>query len=133
MKKLTSWVMPAMAIVLPLLSRAAAPTVTNPTTVGQVQGGNIPTIATTSTGVLGIVCVVINWIFYVLIILAVLFVVLAAIKYVTAGGDAEKVETANHQIIYAGVAIVIGLLARGFPYIIGSIFGADTAAGFQGC
>ncbi|MBI2622953.1 MAG: hypothetical protein HYW65_00035 [Candidatus Liptonbacteria bacterium] len=128
MKKLTNWLMPAVSIVLPLLAQAAAlPGQVNPTNPGAVTPSIAPTIASTGTGVFNIVCIVITWIFYVLIILAVVFVIMAAIKYVTASGDPEKIEKANHQIIYAAVAVVVGLLARGFPAIIGSIFGADTA------
>lgn len=67
-----------------------------------------------------------------LIILAVVFVIMAAFKYVTASGDAEKVKTANRQILYAVVAIVVGLFAAVLPTIVSSVVGGtieDCQAG----
>ena len=63
-----------------------------------------------------------------LIILAVVFVIMAAFKYVTASGDAEKVKTANKQILYAVIAIVVGLLAAVVPKIVAGVIGTDLTA-----
>lgn len=65
----------------------------------------------------------------VLIAVAVLFVVLAAFKYLTASGDAEKVGEANKQILYAVVAVAVGLLATAVPTVVGSILGGVEDCG----
>lgn len=48
----------------------------------------------------------------VLIVLAAAFIIWAAFNYLTAGGNPEKVEAATKMIVYAAVAIGIGLLAK---------------------
>ena len=67
-------------------------------------------------------CPIINVMFYVLISIAVIMVFWGAYIYLTAGDDTEKVHKATKTLTYAAVAIVVALLARGFPSIIGSIF-----------
>jgi formate-dependent nitrite reductase membrane component NrfD len=64
-----------------------------------------------------------------LIVLAIVFVLVAAFKYLTAAGDPEKVKSASHTLIYAAVAVVIAILAKGVPLIIGSLFNVT----FTGC
>lgn len=49
---------------------------------------------------------------YGLLVLAGVFIVYAAYLYLTAAGDAEKVKHASNVIIYAAVAIGVGLLSR---------------------
>ena len=78
-------------------------------------------------GASGILCVIINWIFYLLIVLTIIFVLFAAFKYLTAGGDAEKVKAAGSILLYAVVAIVIALLAKGIPLIVSSFIGGGLS------
>ncbi len=68
------------------------------------------------------VCLIASWLFTFLIVLTVLFVVVAAFVYLTAGGDPEKVRSATNWLIYAAVAIVVALLARSIPLIVGTLF-----------
>ena len=80
-------------------------------------------------GVLNLVCVVFDWAFYFLIALAVIFIIVAAFKYLTAGGDAEKVKGAGNTLLYAAVAVGVGLLARAIPLIVASFLGASGNIG----
>ncbi len=89
-----------------------------------------PTILVSLTGVGGLLCTVIDWMFYFLLILAVIFVMVAAFGYLTAAGDPDKVKTASNRIIYAAVAIAVAILAKGVPFIVGSVLGFTA---FQGC
>jgi len=79
-------------------------------------------------GIIGIMCTVFNWMFYFLIILTVIFILFAAFKYLTAGGDPEKVKGANYMLIYAAVAVVVALIAKGFPLIVGTLVGTTGLA-----
>lgn len=88
-----------------------------------------PATVTSLTGVIALVCTAVNWLFTFLIVVAVVFVLLAAFKYLTAAGDPEKVKGASHSLIYAAVAVAVGILAKGVPLIIGSFFGTT----FTGC
>jgi hypothetical protein len=72
-----------------------------------------------------------NWMFDILLTLSVIMVMWAAYVYLTAGDDTEKVHKATKTLTYAAVAILVALLAKGFPNIIASIFNQD--AGSLGC
>ncbi|MCR4328033.1 MAG: hypothetical protein NUV53_00765 [Patescibacteria group bacterium] len=72
-----------------------------------------------------ILCPIIDYAFVIIMILSVLMVLYAAFLYVTAGSEDEKFSKAHKVLIYAAVGIVVALLARGFPYVIASLFGAD--------
>lgn len=54
-------------------------------------------------------------------ILAVLFIFYAGYKYLTSAGDPKAVETANKQLLYAAVAIAVGLMAYGMPRLVDSV------------
>lgn len=66
-------------------------------------------------------------------IAAVGFVFYAAYLYLTAGGDTERVKRAQKQLMYAVIAIVIGLMAQGLPALIKAFLslggGASAAPG----
>jgi len=114
---------PLLVFALPLMAAAQfqGPGVTEPTSP--------VTSVTQLTGSGGLFCTIINWIFYLLIILTIIFVLVAAFKYLTAAGDPEKVKSAGATLLYAVVAIVIALVAKGIPMIVASFFntGAITA------
>lgn len=46
------------------------------------------------------------------------FVFYAAYLYLTAAGNEERVKKAKNQLLYAVIAMVIGLMAEGAPYLI---------------
>jgi hypothetical protein len=108
-------VLPAMAFAQTLPS-PTAPTQTN------VPQGNI----TSMQSILQLFCTVFAWAFWFLIVLAVIFIIVAAFKYLTAAGDPEKVKSAGTMLIYTAVAIVVALLARAIPLVIGSFLGAGN-------
>ena len=78
------------------------------------------------------ICDLAFWLFWILIILTVVFVLIAAYLYLTSGGDAEKVKKATKLLTFAAVAVVVALIARGFPFIISSIFLTRLSRG-AGC
>lgn len=61
--------------------------------------------------------------FMVLIAVSVIMVLWAAYLFVIAQDDAEKVTKARKTITYAAVAVVVALIAKGFPLLISSVFG----------
>jgi len=114
-----SLLVPVASLALPLWAAA------------QVGGGSpitAPTAGVTSlTAVGGTLCNVVNWMFYFLIILAVIFIIIAAFKYLTAAGDPEKVKSASHMLLYAAIAIVVGIIAKAVPSLIGSFMGTGNS------
>ena len=83
-------------------------------------GGNVPT---SGQALIQTLTNVTNWVLGVLALVGGIFILVAAFQYLTAAGDAEKLGKAKNTLIYAIVAIAIGLLARGIPFIIQSITG----------
>lgn len=113
---------PVLAIALPLLVSAQTPPVSAPSTIT-----NLNQIAGNTSN--SLLCNIVNWAFYLLIILTIIFVLVAAFKYLTAGGDPEKVKSAGSTLLYAAVAVVVALIAKGLPLIINSFVGGGLAAG----
>jgi hypothetical protein len=74
--------------------------------------------------ILRILQTAINWIFSILLIVAVIFILLAAFSYLFSAGDPEKVKTAQSRLIYAAVAIGVGLIAEGIQFIVRQLVGA---------
>lgn len=116
-----AFALPVLAIAAPFMAYAQIPSPTPPVQ-GNVPQSNINSLQT----VLNTVCVVFSWLFYFLIALAVVFIVVAAFKYLTAGGDAEKVKGAGSTLLYAAIAVGVALLARAIPLIVASFLGAGT-------
>ncbi|PIR88679.1 MAG: hypothetical protein COU09_00880, partial [Candidatus Harrisonbacteria bacterium CG10_big_fil_rev_8_21_14_0_10_44_23] len=52
---------------------------------------------------------------------AVIMILMAAYNYLFSGGDEKKVSTAHKMLIWAAVAVVVGLLAQTIPFIVQSI------------
>lgn len=111
------------ALVVPALAFAQMV----PPSGGGVAGtSNTPTTNVTSLlSVLQLLCIVFGWFFYGLIILAVIFILWAAFKYLTAGGEPEKVKQAGSILLYAAVAVAVALLAKAVPMVVGSFLGAS--------
>ncbi len=113
-------VAPVLALGLPLVA------------LGQFQGPGVTAPASPVTGISqisgtnGLLCTIINWLFYLMIILAIIFVFVAAFKYLTAAGDPEKVKSAGSTLLYAVIAVVIALVAKGIPLIISSFLGGTV-------
>ncbi|HVN26588.1 MAG TPA: hypothetical protein VMT99_02980 [Candidatus Paceibacterota bacterium] len=108
------------AFVLPALAFA------QPVAVPPGSGGNtVPGTSITSLqSVLNLLCNIFGWAFWFLIVLAVIFVIVAAFRYLMAGGNPENVGKAGSTLLYAAVAIGVALLARAVPLVVGSFLGA---------
>lgn len=112
-----SWILPVISWGFPLASLAVVP---GPT------GGLPPAPITDITGVTGAICTFAGWMFIVLIVTAIAFGIYAAFLYLTAGGEEEKIKKANHQLIYIVVAVVVALIAKGLPTIVGTFLGSQA-------
>ena len=76
------------------------------------------------TGVSNWVIAITDWLFYFLILLTFVFILIAAYKYLTSSGDPEKVKGANQMLLYAAIAVVVGILAKTIPNLVASIVGS---------
>lgn len=82
-------------------------------------------------GVFILINQIFNILFWLLIVLAAIFIIMAAFSYLTAGGDPEKVKTANQKVIYAVVAVVVAVLAKTIPSVVCSFIGAGGGCNFD--
>lgn len=65
---------------------------------------------------------VIDWILGLLLAIASLFILLAAYKFLTAGGNEDQIKEARNMIWYAVLALVVGLLSQFITYLVKTIF-----------
>lgn len=100
----------ALAATVPLLALAQAPTA--------------PTVVTTYSQLITIINTIVNWMFGILLAVAVILILYSAFLYLTSGGDEEKVKTAKKYLVYAIIAVAIGIVAKGIVYLIVQLFGA---------
>lgn len=59
-----------------------------------------------------------NILFGILLAVALIYILLAAFGFITAGGDAEKIKTAQMRILYSLIGIVIAILAKGMISLV---------------
>lgn len=126
MEKIEGFIGKSIFLILPIVLPVAAFADAGPA----VQpGGNTPPPSTgimSVQGVLNYFCVFYDWAFYFLVALAVIFGVIAAFRYLTSAGNAEKVKSANSTLLYAAIAIAVALLARGIPLIVSTFLGSPA-------
>ena len=65
---------------------------------------------------------IINVLFTVLVVVAVIFIILGAFSLLTAQGDDTKISTGRQKILYAVIAVVVALLARGMVDWVRGLF-----------
>ena len=106
-KKIRNIILLASLISLPVLALA------------QVEVENLPTSRVTDIyDVVSILNTVINWIFTILMGVAIIFILMAAFSYLGSAGAPEKVQEAQNKLIYAAVAIGVGLIAQGVRFLV---------------
>lgn len=66
---------------------------------------------------------IVGWMFTFFWIVAVGYIIWAAFTFLSAGGDAEKVQKAKTRILYALIAAAVVLLANGVKAVVESLLG----------
>ncbi len=85
-----------------------------------------------TSGLIGVLRGIVQTTYIIFFIIATLFILFAAYNYLTAGGQPEKINTAHKQLLYAGIAIVVALLAVGTSAIIKNFLENPAAGGGVG-
>lgn len=86
-------------------------------------------VVTSSEDVTKLFCGALAWMFWGLIVLGVAMVLVGGYMYATAAGDAERVNKATKTLTYAAIAMAVGIIAQGIPYLIASFFGPAASLG----
>jgi hypothetical protein len=116
---------PILSLVFPISALAAFATAPG----GVIAPGNV---LSNQSQIPQSVCNVVDWLFYGLIVFSVIMVLIAAYGYLTSGGDPEKTKAAGQRLLYAAIAIIVGILAASFPYLVSSFLGGNISTNF-GC
>jgi len=105
-------------LVMPMMAMAQAQNQTDIdfSNIKMVRGNNLDI-----QGIVGVLKNVINWIFTLLLIFAVIMVLVAAYNYLFSRGDDEKISKANKMLLYAAVAVAVGLLAQAVVFIVNNL------------
>lgn len=116
MKKLSFVALALSLVVLPFLASAQG---TPPTFGTDIAGNAVGADAGSAySGIASTLTTISTWFLGILLILAIIFIVYAAFLYLTSGGDDEKVKSAKRALVYAVIAIAIGLLAKAIVYLV---------------
>mgnify|MGYP001559230887 CR=1 FL=1 len=99
--------------------------IASPLMVSAQKVGDAPTISKLSE-VTTISKNIVNWIIVMFWILTVFFLIWAAIIYLTAGGEEDKLKEAKNRVIYALIAGVIALLSTGLSAIVTNLLGTTS-------
>ncbi len=84
-------------------------------------------IIDTYSGVTTLLGKIASWLLGILLAAAVVFLIYAAFLYLTSGGDEEKLKSAKGYVIYAVIAVGIGILSYGLIALVKSFFGVTTS------
>ena len=91
---------------------------------GFAQGGITPVNPLgEQTNIITIIDRVSQWALGLLLVLAAVFIIYAAYLYLTAAGNEENVGKAKNVIIYAAIAIAVGLLSRVIVFLVRGLIG----------
>lgn len=82
--------------------------------------------------VVGDFCAALNWLFWGLIVLSVAMFLVGGYRYVTSGGEAERVSSANRTLLYAAIGVVVALVAAGTPSLINNFLTGGSLTGACG-
>jgi len=107
----------AVAIIfylLPLLVMAQGSGWASPPTTT----GPITSVANETGSLLTLINTILYWVSGAFWIIAGIFIFYAAYLYLTASGDEKKISQSHSQLLYGVIAIIIGLIAAGLPYLI---------------
>ncbi|MBI2098611.1 MAG: hypothetical protein HYT49_03080 [Candidatus Wildermuthbacteria bacterium] len=82
-----------------------------------------PTGPKTGVGLIALIENLLDWFFVVFLVLAVLFIVLAAWQFISGEAQPQAVSQAKSKLLWAVVAIIAAVFAKGIPTAIRAIVG----------
>ncbi|MEK7076658.1 MAG: hypothetical protein AAB967_00340 [Patescibacteria group bacterium] len=117
-KKLAVGITMAVILTLPLWGFAQEPP------RGIISTGAEQTNITSVEDLQNVVSRIVGWAQVFFYIIATLFIILAAFRYLTSGGDEEKIGAAKNMLIYSIVAIAIAAIAGGVVLLVRNFINA---------
>ena len=93
---------------------------------GPINTGAEVTTVTSITEVQRVLTEIVGWTQVFFYIIATLFIIFAAFRYLTSGGEEEKVNGAKSMLIYSIVAIAIAAVAGGVVLAVRTFLNTNT-------
>lgn len=123
----------AAGLIVPtMVGAAAAPTPASSACTAIGSNANCDTPAGDAS-IGGIVRLVVNILSWVVGLIAVIMFIIGGLKYVTSGGDSNRVSSAKNTLIYAVVGLVIAALAQFMvQFVLNQTTTTSTQAGPKG-
>jgi len=107
----------AAGFLLPMVSLAA-----------QIQTAPT-TVLNTTDKVAEFVCNIMLWMFWGLLVLSVAMFLVGGYQYATSGGSAEATTKARKTLLYAAIGVMVAIIAKGVPSLVGSFLGVTSGLG----
>ncbi len=76
---------------------------------GAVNGGGLANSTTITAS--GLLSTVMQWLTWIVGGVSVIFIIIGGLRYITSGGDAEKVKKAKNTLLYACIGLGVAVLA----------------------
>lgn len=94
--------------------------------IAAAQPTDLPTPIENYSDVTGLIRTIGGWMLGILLVLAAIFIIVSAYFYLTASGNEETLKKAKQFLIYAIVAVAIGLIAGGLSSLVQNIVGTNV-------
>jgi len=80
-----------------------------------------------------VVCTIVLWFFAVVIVISFIMLLVAALKFMTGGGDPKEIETAKKLLTFAVVGLIVALLVRVIVLVVAGLLGITNATNLLIC
>jgi hypothetical protein len=76
-------------------------------------------------------CDILGWVYTFCIIAGVIYAIFCAYKYLTSGGDPNKVSEATKGLTYTAVGLAVAMVSVGIPGIVGGLLNSGFGLSFS--
>ena len=78
----------------------------------------LPETVTTPEDIITLIETIAAWLFWILLAVALIYILMAALQFLTSGGDPMRVEKARNNLLYAIVGLAVAFLAQGLVRVV---------------
>ncbi len=89
--------------------------------IGEIPPKTIPSNIASATEFIEVLDGIVDWFFIVVLLGAVIFVIFAAWKFISGGGDPQAVSQARSSLFYAAIGILAAVLAKGIVAAVSNL------------
>ncbi len=70
-----------------------------------------------------------SWLTWIVGVLSVIYIVLGGLRYITSGGDADKVKKAKNTVLYACIGLGVSILSFALANFVANTLGSGSIGG----